>query len=174
MANNIKAMFDKIIHSDKKLKILIILGFIGIALIMISDMSFFNNEKSDNINDEYSYDEYVEYLEDKCEGLIESIDGAGECEVMITLKNTKESVFARNSEENQNDGSFSNSYEYVLYKDENGETPVLVKQYFPQIMGVAVVCSGAGNPTVKGNIISCLTSVFDINSSKISVSKSKY
>ncbi|MBQ9532075.1 MAG: hypothetical protein IJR70_08380 [Eubacterium sp.] len=173
MANNIKDLMERVKKSDKKLKIIMIAGLIGVLLIMLSDMPIFHSTSQKNDSYDYSYDEYVISLEDKCEKLIESIDGAGECQVMITLKNTKESVYARNSEENQNDSSFSNSYEYVLYKGEDGETPVLIKQYFPQVMGVAVVCSGAGNTAVKENIIRCLSSVFDISSSKISVSKSK-
>ncbi len=149
-----------------------IAGLIGIVLIMLSDMSIFNTVSKEK-TDEYSYDNYVAQLENKCENLIEKIDGAGECDVMITLKNSKENVYAKNSEETQNEGSFSSSYEYVLYKDENGETPAMIKQYYPQVMGVAVVCSGADNATVRESIISLLSSVFDISSSKISVSKSK-
>ena len=173
MANNVKELFEKIRNSDKKLKFLIIAGLIGIGLIMLSDMPFFSSEKTVKSTDEYSYEEYVESLEEKCEKHIENIEGAGECSVMITLKNSKESVYARNSQESQNDGSFSNSYEYVLYKDNGSETPVLVKQFYPQVMGASVVCSGADNPAVKESITRFLSSVFDISSSKISVSKLK-
>ena len=173
MAHRFKELAGKLKNSDKKLKFLIAAGIIGIILIMLSDLPFFNSAESKNISDEYSYDEYVNYLEGECENLIESIEGAGECTVMLTLKNSKESVYARNSEESQNDGSFSSSYEYVLYKTDSSQTPVLIKQYYPQVMGVAIVCAGADNPKVKENIISALTSVFDISTSKISVSKSK-
>ena len=172
MANSIKEIISKVKTSDKKVRVLVIIGLIGIVLIMLSDVSFFSSDNKKS-SDDYSYDEYVCNLEDKCEKLIESIDGVGECKVMITLRDTKESIYARNSEESRNDSSFSNSYEYVLYKADDGETPILVKQYFPKVLGVAVVCNGADNAAVKERIISLLTSVFDISSSKISVSKSK-
>ncbi|MBR7060862.1 MAG: hypothetical protein IKI34_03935, partial [Eubacterium sp.] len=116
---------------------------------------------------------YVESLEKETKEIIRSIDGAGDCLVMITLKASSESVYAKNTDENHNSGSFSKSDEYVFYKQSNGETPVLVKEYFPQVSGVAVVCSGGDNYAVKESIINCLTSLFGIPSSKISVSKLK-
>ena len=159
----------KIKTSDKKIKVFIALGLIGILLIFMSEIIPSNAQSTKK--DEYSYDEYITALESKTTKLLESIDGAGECRVMITLENTRESVFAKNYEESSSGSSYSNSNEYVLYKGQEGETPLLVKEYFPQIKGVAVVCSGADNIAVKESIINCLTSVFDLPSTKISVSK---
>jgi stage III sporulation protein AG len=90
---------------------------------------------------------------------------------MLTLKDTNESVYAKNSQESSNDSSYSKEYEYVLYDGDDGETPVLIKQYFPQIQGVAVVCEGGDNTAVKERIINALSSLFNISTSKISVSK---
>ena len=169
MENKIREIVGKIKKSDKKIRALVLLGIIGIALIFLSESSFFSSEKKETEN--YSYDSYVSSLEKETEALIEAIDGAGECKVMLTLKNTKESVFAKNGEENSSEGSKSNSYEYVLHKEASGEEPLLLKEYFPRINGIAVVCSGGDSITVKEEIINCLSSVFDIPSSKISVTK---
>ena len=138
-------------------------------LIFLSEL-IPSNTNADK-KDEYSYDEYTSSLESETTKLLEAIDGAGECVVMITLENTKESVFAKNTEESSSNGSYSNSDEYVLYKGQEGETPVLVKEYFPKVKGVAVVCGGADDIAVKESIINCISSVFDLPTSKISVSK---
>ena len=171
MANSIKEVVLRIKNGDKKIKIFIIIGFIGILLILLSEAVPSVSEKKSN--QEYSYDKYVVSLENETKALVEAIDGAGECRVMLTLENTRESVWAKNSEESRSEGSYSNSYEYVLYKGQDGETPILVKEYFPQIKGVAIVCAGADDIRVKESIINSLSSVFDIPSSKISVSKLK-
>ena len=171
MENKFKEIISKLKNSDKKLKALIALGIVGMLLILLSETSLFTADKKEVR--EYSYDEYVCSLEEETKSLIEAIQGAGECRVMLTLKASKESEFAKNLEENRSDGSYSNSYEYVLYKGANGEEPVLLKEYFPQVLGVAVVCSGGDNTAVRESIINCLSSVFDIPSSKISVSKLK-
>ena len=158
-------------NSDKKLKIIIALGIVGMLLILLSETSLFTADRKEK--DDYSYDVYISSLEEETENIIESIDGAGECRVMLTLKYTKESEFAKNYQENKSESSYSDSFEYVLYKGANGEEPLLLKESFPQVQGVAVVCSGSDNTAVKEEIINCLSSVFDITTSKISVSKLK-
>ena len=162
-------MFQRIKTGDKRIKLLLIIGFIGIFLILLSEITPSSSVKKEGEN--IPYDTYAQALEDECEKLIEAMDGAGECRVMLTLKNTGESVWAKNTEESGGESNYSNSNEYVLYKGQDGETPILVKEYFPQVKGVAVVCEGADDIRVKENIISSLSSVLDIPSSKISVSK---
>ena len=105
LANSISEIFERIRKSDMKMKLMIICAFIGITLIMLSEAMPFQSAKNNNADKDYSYDEYVSMLERKTENLIESINGAGECSVMLTLKNTRESVYAKNSEESRNDGS---------------------------------------------------------------------
>jgi len=170
LADSIKELLKRFKSSDKKIKILVLLGIIGIVLILLSEVGASVPKRE---GDEYSYEKYVASLEKETKELVEAIDGAGECRVMLTLKNSKESVYAKNSEENSSEGSYSDSYEYVLYKSSGNEQPVLIKEYFPQVMGVAVVCSGGDSIAIKEDIINCLSSVFDIPSSKISVSKLK-
>ena len=90
---------------------------------------------------------------------------------MITLKNSNESVFAKNIQQNSENGNYSSQSEYVLDNGQNGETPVLIKEFFPEIKGVAVVCSGADSIAVREEIIKCISSLYGISSAKISVSK---
>ena len=60
-----------------------------------------------------------------------------------------------------------------MYDGENGESPVLIKEFYPEIKGVAVVCSGADNTVVRENVINCISSLYGISTAKISVSKLK-
>ena len=90
---------------------------------------------------------------------------------MITLQETDENFYAQNLDENKNSGYISKKSEYVLYEDNNNDSPVLIKQSFPKVMGVAVVCQGGNNANVKEKIISAVSSLFGISTAKISVSK---
>lgn len=90
---------------------------------------------------------------------------------MITLKNTKENVYAENSETSSSDSSNSENNEYVIYNSENGDAPLLLKEEMPQVAGVAVVCSGGDSEAVRERIIDCVCALFDISSSHVSVSK---
>lgn len=171
MESKISEVFSKLKNSDSKLKILIAIGLISVFLIAFSEtMPKIAEQKK---TDDTSYSDYISELENKTCELVSSINGAGNCKVMITLKVTNESVYAKNSNENSNNGSFSNDSEYVLYNGQSGEEPLLIKEYFPEIQGVAIVCDGADNTVVKEEIINAVSSLFNISVSKISVSKLK-
>ena len=95
------------------------------------------------------------------------------CEIMITLENTKESVYATDFENKSDDTSVNQKDEYVIYSSDNGETPVLIMEYFPKVQGVTVVCSGGNNVAVKEKVIEAVTSLFSIPANRVSVSKLK-
>ena len=166
---------ERFAGQDKKIKIFTLIGIIGILLILLSELlpSSGSKPRSTPADTDYNYSEYILSLEEQTEALISAIDGAGRCKVMITLKDTNESVYAKNSEENKSDSSYSKKYEYVLYDGQDGETPVLIKQYFPAVQGVAIVCDGADNKVVRESIINSVSSLYNISVSKISVSKYK-
>lgn len=163
--------FSGVINGDKKIKIFAAIGIIAILLILLSE--FIPTAAESKKKEETDYAEYISSLENETQELLSSISGAGRCKVMITLKNSSESVYAKNIEENNNSGSISLKNEYVLYDGQEGETPVLIKQYFPDVQGVAVVCDGADNSAVRESIINTVSSLFSIPVNKISVSKYK-
>ena len=174
MGSNVKDRITGFIKSDnKKIKIITILGAIGIVLILLS--GFTGDGKSNDTADKEqpSYEAYTQELEKKLTDIISNISGVGECEVMITLENTYESVYATNSEFKNNDDSVNQKDEYVIYDADSGETPVLIKEYMPKVMGVSVVCSGGENIEVKEKIIESVTALFNISANRVSVSKIK-
>lgn len=169
LKEKLKSYFDS---KQNKTKLLFVAGILGILLILLSEISFTPTKKTEETQvTTISYSDYVNELDEKLTELISSIDGVGKCKVMITLKNTTESVFAKNSQNSQSESSYSQNDEYVIYDGENGDSPLLLKEIFPEIEGVAVVCSGGDNIVVKEKIIQCVSSLFNISSNRISVSK---
>lgn len=175
LENKIKDVVEYIKRNDsKKIKIIIAVGMIGVILIAMSDI-FAKDEKntSSETTNDTSYSDYTNELEDKLCNIISSMDGVGECKVMITLENSKENVYATDNENKTDSDSASSKDEYVIYDSDNGETPVLIKEYYPKIQGVSVVCSGGDNIVVKEQIINTVTSLFNISTNRVSVSKIK-
>lgn len=174
MANKIKDYILKISNgNDKKIKIIVAIGLIGIILISTSD--FFDNDKSKKTNDTNTFD-YVEYnktLESKLTDIMSSIDGVGRCNVMITLENSAESIYATDNEIKTDNNSLNKKDEYVLYNTDNGETPVLLKEKLPRVQGVTVICDGGDDNKIKEKIVEAVTALFNISSSRVSVSKLK-
>lgn len=178
MENKIKDKALALFNNDtKKVKIIVGIGLLGLVLILASQIFENNGNNTKNTSNDntavISYDEYTQSLENKLTSLISSIDGVGECKVMITLENTKESVYATNYD-NKNDADSNNSKgEYVIYDSNNGEAPILIMEYMPTVKGVSVVCSGGDNTVIREKIISLVTSLFNISTNRVSVSKIK-
>lgn len=168
-------MVEKIIEKLKsrsiRTKALVAVGVIGMILILISEISFSPDSRKTEKVVSYDYISYVKNLDKELTEIISSIAGVGQCKVMITLKNTAESVYAKNSEKSFDESSSSENNEYVIYNGTNGDSPILLQENFPEIEGVAIVCSGGDNIAVKEQIIKCVTSLFNISSNRISVSK---
>ncbi len=157
---------------NNRVKLFLIIGIIGVLLIAMSEMIPSSNVKSHDKKDT-SYDTYLSQLESDTQKIISSIDGVGECKIMITLMSSNESVYAKNIDEKRDDSSITSKSEYVFYDSNNGDEPVLIKEYLPSVQGVVVVCSGGDQITVRENVINSISALFNLPSSKISVSKIK-
>lgn len=171
LVNKIKEKFIDFISSKNKSKLIIIAGFAGILLILLSEISFGSDSAKNTPVTKTDYSAYVSILNDELTSLLSSIDGVGECRVMITLRNTSENVYAKNIDSSRNENSKSQTDEYVIYDSENGDSPILLKENFPDIEGVAIVCSGGDNVVVREKVIKCVSALFNISSNRISVTK---
>lgn len=175
MENKLKDVFEYLKKVDsKKIKIIVAIGLIGVILIAMSDI-FTNNDNDvkPSTQSNMNYYEYADELEKRLCNIVSSMNGVGECKVMITLENSKESVYATDNENKSESGSSSSKDEYVIYDSDDGEAPVLIKEYYPKIQGVSVVCSGGDNVVVREQIINTVTSLFNIPANRVSVSKIK-
>ncbi|MBQ3004957.1 MAG: hypothetical protein IJD88_03410 [Clostridia bacterium] len=156
------------LKENKKLAIILILAVLTIVLIVASEL--IPNEKEEIIEEvngvEYSY---AENLETKLSTMISNINGAGNTKVLVTLKSSSESVYAYDS--NVNDDK--QEYKYILLKNGSTQDGLLLKMTAPEIRGVAVVCEGASSATVRKDITDMITSVLDISSNRVSVIKMK-
>ena len=91
--NDLKEKLKKTFEIKKtKTKVLVAVGIIGILLILLSEISFGGSGKKETDVASTDYASYVKELDEKLSDIISSIDGVGNCKVMITLKNTTESV----------------------------------------------------------------------------------
>ncbi len=170
-----KDSLSKIFSKDgKKIKIIVAVGLVGILLIFTSEIFSNDHSKSSKSNENsFDYVQYTNELENKLNETISSIDGVGECKVMITLENSSENVYATDNEIKNSENTINQKDEYVIYNSQNGETPVLIKEYFPRVQGVTVICTGGDNTAVKEKIIQSVTALFNISANRVSVSKIK-
>ena len=166
---------------------LIIIGAIGVILIALSSL-LPETEKTDKAADcSVSHEEYNEMLELKISEIVRSITGEKNPTVAVTLQTGMQYLYAgdeknRTEQATQSaDGKLSedNAEEsekgFVIVKDSSGdENAVIVTEYMPEIRGVAVVCEGGNNESLREEIINAVTSALGISSRKIYVTSKNY
>lgn len=167
----IKAKLDK----KTKLSLYVLALILCLVAVVLTSVGSFSNERSDTTG---KANESIDDpgLNEQLTELLSNIKGAGRVKVMITYEATDENVYAKDTDE-----EFENSEnrptqqkiksEYIIVKGSDGEEGLKIKNVFPTIRGVAVVCDGGNDPNVKGQIVSAVSALFDINSTKISVAE---
>lgn len=165
----VKDMSDRL-RKDKKALLTVIVGFSGMLLIMLSELPFFTSSaEADDCNIELLYNEN---LEQEVERLISEVDGAGKVSVMLTYESDEEKIYAKDTErEIQGDNETQSSDRHIIVDSSEGETGLIVKRIYPEIRGVAVVCTGADNPVVRSEISALVSALFDIGSNRISIAR---
>ncbi len=165
-----RAFLTALKKSENRTKILAALGIISVILILASEYipTYDKTEKDDT---DTACIQYVQKLESQTEDILSSMSGVGKCKVMITLKNSDENVYAQNNDTNSSDSSYSESNEYIFQDSGSSNEPVVVKKYYPQVQGVVIVCEGADDVYTKEKIINSVASLYNISTSKITVSK---
>ena len=152
-----------------------------------------NTEKTEektgglNKNTCYDIDSYVENLEKRVEEKLSGMAGAGKVQVMITVSDTGTEILEKDTEINAADleetddagGRRKNTEsgqreEAVYFRDAEGnEIPYVVQRKLPEVTGVVVIAEGAGNETVKENIIGAVGVLFNLNEHRIKVIRMK-
>ncbi|MEG0770799.1 MAG: hypothetical protein RR436_02765 [Clostridia bacterium] len=168
----------------KNKNIIIIMAIIGIALIFLTDII---SPKSGDIKTSSSpkinVEKYLKDTESKVKTLVSGIEGAGNCEVMVTISSGSEYVFATEEKTSQNttydkgneterrQDQEGSENKLIIASSSGGQNPIVVKEILPAINGVAVVCDGGDAMIVKSRIIDTLSTLLGIPSNKISVTK---
>lgn len=108
---------------------------------------------------------YSEVLEGKIKELLSNMDGIGEVSVMLTLDCSSEFVYAENTDSTED----RKVADYVVISGKDGENTVQLKEIYPRVRGVAVVCDGGDSTAVKAKITELLCSSLGIPSNRITV-----
>lgn len=172
--------------NDKKIRIIFLVGIIGIVLIFLS--TFFSSEKKEKGEKDQPVTDSATYaaeLEKKVLDMVSGIEGVGTAKVMITLENSTEYVYVNEKKEtvdstkDYSDGQTKkeqerNNYEQnvILVDGSGGQREALLKTTIePKVKGVVIVCQGGENVEVEMRITDAVTTALDIASSKVCVVK---
>lgn len=128
--------------------IIAIVSIVGILLLFTSKYKQTNNESTG-----ISLDKYTNYIEEKIESFLLSVDGIKNVRVIITLEDSGEKLY-------MNQGT--------LFKDYSSNGTITSESY-PSIRGVAIACTNGDNDFVKNRIIKLISAYLGISTNRIEI-----
>ncbi len=162
-----KNMSKNIINAvtKKPLLILVAVLVIGGILLLIFGGSGEKSKEDDGFQN-LDPAKYARDVEERVEALCNRVDGAGSAYAVVTLEGGYRAIYATDSQSSGN--GYKN--EMVIMGNGSSSHGLLIGYENPRIVGIVIVCSGGDNYNVRKNIISVVSSAFDIPSNKIFVS----
>ena len=171
-------MPESVKYVFQKYRYFFIVILIGLLFLILPVSNKENTERSEQIELEFS----VESLQNKIEKMLSKSEGVGRVQLLLSLKSGVEQVYAediRVSRERQEDDEQFGYHEdsdkkpSVISGDSGAESPVLVKQIYPEFLGATVVCDGAENASVRQLITDAVCALTGITADKIAILKMK-
>lgn len=174
-------------YSESKKKIILILCLVtGLSMMLISGFVSSSSKKPKNKDINFNVSGYEHKLEERLLDLVEEIDGVGKAKIMVTLESSIEYIYAQERREKTDKISDfkdktplklqernDEEKKLMLVDGPSGRRQALIKtEIQPKIKGVVVVCQGGNEPLVNQQITNVLTTVLNISSSRVFVTKS--
>lgn len=151
-----------------------IVFFALLAVVSIFIMLFLNqnqkNENGDDNNEFATLDpaKYARDVEERVESLCNKIDGVSGTYAVVTLKGGYKAIYAADVQL----GNGNSKNQTVIIGSGTQEKGLLIGYENPEIAGIGVVCSGGDDYSIRKNVISVISSAFDLPSNKIFVAGS--
>ena len=154
---------------------LIVIGLVAVVLVAVSEW----HPLQKTADNEDKTARYAAELEKRLLVILQSMDGVGRCKIMVTLENGVESVYAneQSTEINRVDGDGKTTVrddtqrKVVVVGSGSGRDGLLVTEIQPTVRGVAVICEGGGNQSVRKRVAETVATVLHITESRVSISQ---
>ncbi len=118
-------------------------------------------------------EEMLADMERRLASLIAKMDGAGRCEVMLSLETGSERTYQTDVRSTTSDSGGSRESSVVFAQTGSEKQPVVQKTSWPVYRGAVVVCQGADRASVRLMIVEAVSSLTGLGSDKIRVVKLK-
>ena len=155
------------LSGKKKSFLLIIVGILGIAMIIFGSTQEKENKNLMENSDKNDVTlEYITQIENQIGNITEQITGSGHVRVIVSVASGSEFLYISNEEIKEN----FTSKEYVTVRTEDGaDLPILLKEIYPEIVGVSVACKGGDSPEVQAKLIRVISTTYGISSNRICI-----
>lgn len=158
----LKPLWD---DEKRRVQLLAAVGMAGLLLLAVSEWLPAETAAAPSAAEIQDTD-YAAQLEQQMAELLGTVEGAGTVRVMVTVSHREKTVYAADTE-SRADGSAASTPVLV-----SGNTAGLVETvYAPEVLGVAVVCTGGDDPAVQASITALVQALTDVGTHHITVAK---
>ena len=166
---DIKLILNKIKELFCKYKFAIIILSIGLVMLLIP-----NKKQQENVSVNIDRTENYHIEIETLSSILQSVEGAGRVEVMLSLAEGEKTVYQTNNDISGTGENERTKIETVIITDaQRNETGVISQINPPKYLGAIVVCQGADSPTVKLAITQAVAKITGLGSDSICVLKMK-
>ncbi|MGO5029243.1 hypothetical protein [Candidatus Agathobaculum pullicola] len=168
----LRAAQRKIVPLAVKYRAVLIVLLAGVLLLASGGRGAQQTAASTDVTEEKTAFNLAAFEQTLCDKLA-AVDGVGRVELMLSLEQSGEAVYAVNTRQTTGMDS-SQSYESdltILSDGSYGEKPVTVKNLLPTFRGAVVLCDGADNAQVRLAVTQAVGTVCGIGTDKVTVLK---
>ena len=166
----LKQLFGKLGTVLNKYRYAALVFVIGLVLVFLPT----KNKKQTDIPEETMPNLRQTIEIDALEEVLKSIQGAGSVKVLLSVANGEETIYQKDIDTSDSDGSSSNRDETVLVTDAQRAESGLIRQVNPPVyLGAIVVCEGADNAAVRLSITQAVSKITGLSTDHICVLKMK-
>lgn len=168
----LRAVQEKIVPLAVKYRAVLIVLLAGVLLLASGGRGAKEETVSPDVSTQPSSFDLTAFEQNLCDKLA-AVDGVGRVELMLSLEQSGEAVYAVNTRQTTGMDS-SESFESdltVLSDGSYGEKPVTVKNLLPTFRGAVVLCDGADDAQVRLAVTQAVSTVCGIGADKVTVLK---
>lgn len=164
------------LHSERGIRILVLLGTAGLGLILLSGLLPERNRESKTAENSVATEDaaaetqqYCRRMEEELSRILEQVEGVGTCRVLVNAAGTAETRYVQDAETDLAESRQQSQQKCVILSDSSGERALVQQIVSPEISGVVVVCSGASSSVVQERVSKAVQAVLSLSSSRICV-----
>lgn len=143
---------------------------VGIGLMLIPNAS----HGSDKEPQQGSHLDAQPSVEAQLAAILANVKGAGQVQVMLTVRVGEQTVYQTDSSQTSSDNSQSSAADTVIVSGaDRGQTGLVCQKSGPVYQGAIILCQGAGQPSVRLAIVDAVSKITGLSADKISVLEMK-
>ncbi len=165
----IKALAEKIKDISGKFKYALIVLLVGIGLLLLPEKK---QQETQSTTTPPKESQNIQL--DALAKILQSVDGAGEVQVLLSTAIGEETIYQTNQDTSSSASGNTGKFETVIVTDSQRNESGLITQVNPPVyLGAIVVCQGADSPTVRLALTQAVAKITGLGIDNICVLKMK-